>query len=133
MLSSRARAGPRPRCATIALTVCSGIGRAFAQHLLSNTKLNVVGTSRDPSAAKEAILDGLDAKHHDRLTTVALDGKDEGSIKDAAARVTDQFGQHSLRFLINCSGVLHVEKGLGAIDADKMLETCVSMRRWRRC
>ena len=38
--------------------------------------------------------------------------------------MTDQFGKNSLRFLVNCSGVLHVEKGLGAIDADKMLETC---------
>jgi len=83
------------------------LGSHFARHLLKRTSLSVVGTSRDPAAAKKAILDGAgDGFDPSRLTVLELDVKREDSVAQAASDVEKQFGAKSLRLLINASGVV---------------------------
>lgn len=82
------------------------IGSHFARHLLKNTNLSIVATSRDPSAAKRAIL-GQDGKHDEsRLKVLEMDAKHESTIQKAAEEVKKEFGEKSLRLLINASGVV---------------------------
>ncbi|KAL9934920.1 hypothetical protein V8E36_005996 [Tilletia maclaganii] len=118
-----------------------GIGLALTRAYLAKTSLHVVALSRNPSAARDAILatdpstsllhehtkdisdslskDGV----QDRLTTLEVDIKEEDSIKAARDEVAKKYGQDSLRLLFNISGVLRPEKNLGQIDARSMLET----------
>lgn len=82
------------------------IGSHFARHLLRNTNLSIVATSRDPSAARRAIL-GEDGKIDDtRLKVLEMDAKHESTIQKAAEEVKKEFGDKSLRLLISASGVV---------------------------
>lgn len=81
------------------------LGSHFARHLLGRTSLNVVATSRNPDAARKAILDGqgLDEK---RLTVLKVDVNEERTIEEAAREVEKRFGAASLRLLLNVSGIV---------------------------
>ena len=81
------------------------IGSQFARQLLQRTSLNVVATSRNPDATRDAILSsgGLDK---DRLTVLKVDVMEERTIEDAAKEVKHRFGAASLRLLLNVSGVV---------------------------
>ncbi|GAA5988717.1 hypothetical protein JCM5350_001990 [Sporobolomyces pararoseus] len=99
------------------------IGSHFARHLLKNTNLSIVATSRDPSAAKRAIL-GDGGKHDEsRLKVLELDAKHESTIQKAADEVKKEYGERSLRLLINASGVLHADKSVAEVNADQLLES----------
>lgn len=82
-----------------------GIGLQISRLLLQNTGLKVVATSRKPEEARKAILDGLN-KGEDRLTTLEVDCLKEDSIAEAAKAVKSKHGDHSLRLLLNISGVV---------------------------
>ncbi|GAA5838760.1 hypothetical protein JCM11251_006729 [Rhodosporidiobolus azoricus] len=100
------------------------LGSHFARALLHKTKLSIVATSRDPSAAKRTILEGADGEiDESRLKVVEMDIKEEGSIRKAAEEVKKEHGEKSLRFLLNASGVLHADKSIAEVDAAKMLES----------
>ncbi|GAA6015275.1 hypothetical protein JCM11491_000995 [Sporobolomyces phaffii] len=99
------------------------IGSHFARHLLKNTNLSIVATSRDPSSAKRAIL-GQDGKiDESRLKVLEMDAKHESTIQKAAEEVKKEFGEKSLRLLINASGVLHADKSVAEVNPDQLLET----------
>lgn len=85
----------------------SGIGLNFARLLLTNTKLNVVATSRNPSEARKKILDGLDVPK-DRLLTLEVDTAKEDSLAAAASETQKTFGKESLRLLLNVSGIVRL-------------------------
>ncbi|BGP18150.1 hypothetical protein JCM10213_007756 [Rhodosporidiobolus nylandii] len=100
------------------------LGSNFARALLARTNLTVVGTSRDPSAAKRAILEGADGKvDESRLKVLEVDVREESSIKKAAEDVQKEYGEKSLRFLLNASGVLNADKSIREVDAEKLLES----------
>ncbi|GAA5867137.1 hypothetical protein JCM1840_001495 [Sporobolomyces johnsonii] len=100
------------------------LGSNFARHLLRQTNLSIVATSRDPSATKRAILESGDGKlDGSRLKVIEVDGKVEDTIKRAAKEVEQEFGEKSLRLLINASGVLHADKSVAEVDYDKLLES----------
>lgn len=94
------------------------IGSHFARHLLKNTNLSIVATSRDPSAAKRAILGEGNDLDESRLKLLELDAKHESTIQKAAEEVKKAYGERSLRLLINASGVvstsLRDSKGSGS-------------------
>lgn len=109
-LSHRKSTHPEHSAQTMSVAVIQGgggaIGSHFARHLLKNTNLSIVATSRDPSAAKRAIL-GEDGKiDGSRLKVLEMDAKHESTIKKAAEDVKKEFGERSLRLLINASGVV---------------------------
>ena len=122
------------------------LGSHFCRHLLKRSSLSVVATSRDPSATRRAILDGLDGQdgYDARLKVYEVDARHEETIKKAAQEVEKEFGKKSLRMLINASGVvrtcslppqrlaltdtvtcpkLHADKSIASIDADTLLHT----------
>ncbi|GAA5877231.1 hypothetical protein JCM8547_006304 [Rhodosporidiobolus lusitaniae] len=100
------------------------IGSHFARALLQRTKLSVVATSRDPSAAKRTILEGADGKiDESRLKVLEVDVREEDTVKKAAEDVKKEYGDKSLRFLINTSGVLHADKSIAEVDVDKLLNS----------
>ncbi|GAA5886779.1 hypothetical protein JCM6882_005886 [Rhodosporidiobolus microsporus] len=104
------------------------LGSHFARALLQRTKLSIVATSRDPSAAKRAILDASSAGgegeiDEGRLKVIEMDVKEEETVRRAAEEVRKEFGEKSLRFLLNASGVLHADKSVAEVDAAKMLES----------
>ncbi|KAK0524133.1 hypothetical protein OC835_001646 [Tilletia horrida] len=117
-----------------------GIGLALTRAYLAKSSLHVVALSRNPSAARDAILatdasasllhehtqqfnNALKGDAKERLTTLEVDIKHEDSIKAARDEVEKKFGKDSLRLLFNVSGILRPEKNLGQIDAKSMLET----------
>lgn len=81
-----------------------GIGLEFAAQLLERpTTAHLIATCRDPAASTG--LQELQARHGGRLTVLAVDTSDEGSIAAAAAAVA---AAHThLDLLINASGILH--------------------------
>ncbi|BGP33816.1 hypothetical protein JCM10296v2_005621 [Rhodotorula toruloides] len=103
------------------------IGSHLARHLLTRSSLSIVGTSRDPSAAKRAILSGLEKDgqkvDESRLKVFEVDVREEESIRKAAKEVEKEFGKKSLRLLINASGVLHADKSIRGIDSQHLLES----------
>ncbi|GAA94372.1 uncharacterized protein L969DRAFT_52955 [Mixia osmundae IAM 14324] len=101
-----------------------GLGLAFSRHLLNNTRLHVVGTSRDPEKARHAILKDGDKSLEKRLTTLELDVLNEGTISAAAESVKSSQGAECLRLLINVSGILDKpEKSIMKLDADTLRRT----------
>lgn len=85
------------------------LGSHFARHLLKRTSLSVVATSRDPSAAKRTILEGAGDKiDESRLKVLEMDVRAEDTIAKAAQEVKKEFGEKSLRMLINASGVVRL-------------------------
>ncbi|GAA6050589.1 hypothetical protein JCM3770_001476 [Rhodotorula araucariae] len=100
------------------------LGSHFARHLLQRTKLSIVATSRDPSAARRTILAGAgDIVDESRLKVLELDARQEDSIAEAAKQVEQEFGPKSLRFLLNASGVLHADKSIHEVSLDKLIES----------
>ncbi|KAH9463674.1 hypothetical protein MJO29_008093 [Puccinia striiformis f. sp. tritici] len=100
-----------------------GIGLALTQHLLKNTNLVVVATSRFPSETRRLILDNPHYKQfRPRLHNLEVDLQDEESISQAAGYVEHNFGQ-SLRLLINVSGVLLPEKSILKVSKGGMQKT----------
>ncbi|GAA6004164.1 hypothetical protein JCM10207_002462 [Rhodosporidiobolus poonsookiae] len=100
------------------------LGSNFARHLLKTTSLKVVATSRDPSAAKRTILeDAGDKVDESRLKVLEVDVKEEETVRRAAEEVRKEYGEKSLRLLINASGVLHADKSIADVDTAKMLES----------
>lgn len=122
------------------------IGSHLARHLLTRSSLSIVGTSRDPSSAKRAILSGLDGQDVDesRLKVFEVDVREEETIRKAAQEVEKEFGKKSLRLLINASGVvgplfslasyevfanarigaqLHADKSIREIDSQHLLDS----------
>lgn len=98
-----------------------GLGLELSRLYLAQSKLNLVCLSRDAKSAREAILDssrpaplpanGSSSKSSgeldgNRLTTINIDVKNEDSLKKASDQVREQFGDASLRFLINVAGVV---------------------------
>lgn len=115
------------------------IGSQFARQLLKRTSLNVVATSRNPDATRDAILSagGLDEK---RLTVLKLDVTEERTIEDAAKEVKHRFGDASLRLLLNVSGVVSVSDMSARTSADHRsgYNSCTptsrsSRSRWTNC
>lgn len=87
------------------------LGSHFARALLLRSKLQVVATSRDPSAARRTILEGLSKEEADkvdesRLKVFEVDAREEETVRKAAEEVRKEFGKKSLRFLLNASGVV---------------------------
>ncbi|BGP26218.1 rossman fold oxidoreductase [Rhodotorula toruloides] len=101
------------------------LGSHFARHLLTRSSLSVVGTSRDPSAARRSILSGMDGVNVDesRLKVYEVDVREEETIAKAAKEVEKEFGKKSLRLLINASGVLHADKSIREIDSGTLLDS----------
>ncbi|BGP09824.1 hypothetical protein JCM10049v2_005698 [Rhodotorula toruloides] len=101
------------------------IGSHLARHLLTRSSLSIVGTSRDPSSAKRAILSGLGGQDVDesRLKVFEVDVREEETIRKAAQEVEKEFGKKSLRLLINASGVLHADKSIREIDSQHLLDS----------
>lgn len=83
------------------------IGSALAREILSRSSLQVVATSRNPSSARRAILDGggLDES---RLTVLEVDLLEEGTIERAAKEVEERWGKASVRLLMNVSGIVRL-------------------------
>ena len=68
----------------------------------------IATSSRDSSKARQAILDaGKDGE--DRLSALAMNITDEGSVEKAAKEVESRFGKGKLRLMINVAGVVRVE------------------------
>ncbi|MEM7676780.1 MAG: SDR family NAD(P)-dependent oxidoreductase, partial [Myxococcota bacterium] len=87
-----------------------GIGFAFVEHFLRREGVErVFATCRNPDAAPA--LQSLAEKSDGRLEVIACDITDESSISAMAERV--RASTDSLHWLINASGVLHDEDGLG--------------------
>ena len=87
-----------------------GIGLAFVEALLERPDVDrVIATSRAPDESSGLAL--LRGTWRDALLTIPLDVRDEASIEAAAERVSSASGP-KLHWLINCSGVLHDERGL---------------------
>ncbi|BGP56864.1 hypothetical protein JCM8202_002922 [Rhodotorula sphaerocarpa] len=101
------------------------LGSHFCRHLLQKSGLSVVATSRDPSATQRTILEGLEGgdKLKSRLTVLEVDATREDSMKKAAEVVKKEFGEKSLRMLINSSGVLHADKSIASLDASTLLHS----------
>lgn len=83
----------------------SAVGAQLTRQLLQRTSLAVVGSSRNPEAAREALLagGGIDGS---RLTVLEVDTLEEGTIEKAARDVKERFGGNGLKVLINASGVV---------------------------
>ncbi|KAM0751131.1 putative Rossman fold oxidoreductase [Meredithblackwellia eburnea MCA 4105] len=104
--------------------VGGAIGSSFARHLLRQTSLQIVGTSRNRQVAEQAVLSESDsAKFRDRFSVLEVDSKDEATIEKAAKDVKERWGQGSLRLLLNVSGVLHADKSVQNIDHAELLES----------
>ncbi|GJN92827.1 hypothetical protein Rhopal_005865-T1 [Rhodotorula paludigena] len=100
------------------------LGSHFARHLLKRTSLSVVATSRDPSAAKRTILEGAgDTVDESRLKVLEMDVREEDTIAKAAQEVKKEFGEKSLRMLINASGVLQADKSIAEVSAEQLLNS----------
>ncbi|MBW0460854.1 hypothetical protein O181_000569 [Austropuccinia psidii MF-1] len=101
-----------------------GIGLAITRHLLKNTELQVVATSRVPKEARASILQGLGQSRGlaERLHNMEMDVQHEDSIEHAASWVKDTFGKN-LRLLVNVSGVLLPEKSIFKIQKGEMQKT----------
>lgn len=81
-----------------------GLGLEFCKHILKNKSLAaVVATCRTPDGAAE--LRGLAGQHRGRLTVLKLDVNLEEDIREAAARVKENFGRVDL--LVNSAAMLH--------------------------
>jgi len=83
----------------------SAVGAHLTRQLLQRTQLSVVGSSRNPKAAREAILQGGGVDEA-RLTVLQMDTLQEETIEKAATDVKERFGDQSLKLLLNASGVV---------------------------
>ena len=98
------------------------------------TTLPILATTRNPdtSHTKSQLLSHLgpltsSSSEEDiakRLTVVRCDVTDESSIAEAAAHATELFPvkTHHLRLACVLPGILHPEKSLAQIDAEKALD-----------
>ncbi|KXJ93972.1 hypothetical protein Micbo1qcDRAFT_172841 [Microdochium bolleyi] len=120
-----------------------GIGLAVTRHLLRNTTLPILATTRshDTSAAKESLLDSLkhhhhqqqQGQHHDgahqdassRLHVLQLDVTDEASIQAASERAAALFPPktHHLHVGLALPGILHPEKSTRQVDYAAAVDT----------
>lgn len=84
-----------------------GIGSQFVRHLLRDTNMAVVATSRRGADAKAGLLEGakLDHRAQDRLTCLEIDVLQEDSIAEAAKAYQKQFGKGTLRLMLNAPGI----------------------------
>jgi NAD(P)-dependent dehydrogenase (short-subunit alcohol dehydrogenase family) len=104
-----------------------GIGHAVTRRLLQSTSLPILATTRssDNAAAKASILADLPGAEDlaPRLSLVRCDVTDESSVAEAASLAADLFPSktHHLRLACALPGILHPEKNLRQIDADKTL------------
>jgi NAD(P)-dependent dehydrogenase (short-subunit alcohol dehydrogenase family) len=144
-----------PQHANMSVAVIQGaggsLGSHFARALLLRSNLNVVATSRDPAAARRTILEGggKDGGKIDegRLKVLEVDVREEETVRKAAETVRKEYGEKSLRFLLNASGVvrfspfllnlsflearltratgtqLNADKTVAEVDYDKLLES----------
>ena len=102
-----------------------GIGHALTRHLLRNTTLPILATSRsDPSTVKSSLLDDLPS-HEERLTVLQLDVTSESTIKQASQVASEMFptSSHHLHLAFALPGILHPEKSPAQIEYDTALET----------
>lgn len=109
-----------------------GIGHHLARHLLRTTTLPILATARsNPDATRANLLaDGnIDdaAAASDRLHVLPLDVTDESTIAAAAHHAAHHLfpanTTHHLHLAFALPGILHPEKSLRAVDADKALHT----------
>lgn len=82
------------------------------------------GGNGDAAKPHAQQMDAAELSHLDssRLTTIDIDIKKEDSIRSASEEVRKKFGDDSLRFLFNVAGVLTVEKNVGQVEYEEMLE-----------
>ncbi|CAN8100167.1 unnamed protein product [Discula destructiva] len=111
-----------------------GIGHALTRHLLRTTTLPILATARsNPDAVKASLLLHLlqdsdssqSSTATDRLHVLPLDVTDEPSIAAAAARAAELFppASHHLHLALAVPGILHPEKALRQVDAERALMT----------
>ncbi|KAJ1335882.1 carbonyl reductase 1 [Microdochium nivale] len=107
-----------------------GIGLAVTRHLLRNTALPILATTRstDTGAAKRSLLDSLDHNQEhlsSRLHVLQLDVTDEQSIQAASERAAELFPPrtHHLHMAFAVPGILHPEKSPKQVDYAGALDT----------
>ncbi|TGO46297.1 hypothetical protein BOTNAR_0597g00010 [Botryotinia narcissicola] len=102
-----------------------GIGFYLTRHLLQNTRLPVVATSRkDVEGAKKSILADLDVDPK-RLTVLEVDVTDESTISSAAEKCSSLFpsSSHHLRLAFSIPGILYPEKSPAQLDQSQIQHT----------
>jgi NAD(P)-dependent dehydrogenase (short-subunit alcohol dehydrogenase family) len=77
----------------------SGIGRASALHL------DELGFTVFAGVRKDADAESLRSQGSERLEPLSIDVADEGSVTDAAARVSEAVGERGLAALVNNAGI----------------------------
>jgi len=111
-----------------------GIGLAVTRHLLRNTALPILATTRssDVSAAKAKCLESLDGDGQDRgqdfaarLHVLRLDVTDESSIQSVSEHAAELFPTktHHLHLGLAMPGILHPEKSPKQVEYAGALET----------
>lgn len=117
-----------------------GIGHALTRHFLRTTTLPILATARsDPSGVKASLLRDLDLPTNqattaiptpeDRLHVLPLDVTSEPTIASAAERARELFppgtgnNDWHLRLAFAIPGILHPEKSVAQVDAEKALDT----------
>ncbi|KAF5873257.1 putative short-chain dehydrogenase reductase sdr protein [Botrytis fragariae] len=102
-----------------------GIGFYLTRHLLQNTQLPVVATSRkDIEGARKSILTDLDVDPK-RLTVLEVDVTNESTISSAAEKCSSLFpsSTHHLRLAFSIPGVLYPEKSPAQLDQSQIQHT----------
>ncbi|KAK4050186.1 hypothetical protein OIO90_005168 [Microbotryomycetes sp. JL221] len=98
------------------------IGTHFVRHLLKQTRLEIVATTRNPQQFIRHLDDVERQVDKQRLTVLELDVKNEHTIERAAKQVQDKFGRASLKLLLNVSGVLHADKSVQQVKQEELLD-----------
>lgn len=136
---------PAPNVAVI-IGSSKGLGLNLARSYLARTDLQIVSLSRNPDAARKAIVDtrgaspiatgasssdkkastgdAADMSTFDgsRLTNLEVDVREEDSIAEAAKQVKSKFGEGALKLLMNVSGILTPEKNLAQVEYEEIME-----------
>ncbi|CAD6445607.1 2eedbe73-07d0-45f4-a46c-c0efc9ed6bdc [Sclerotinia trifoliorum] len=102
-----------------------GIGFYLTRHLLQNTQLPVVATSRkDVEGTKRSILTDLDVDPK-RLTVLEVDVTNESTISSAAEKCSSLFppSTHHLRLAFSIPGILYPEKSPAQLDQSQIQHT----------
>ncbi|RDW80060.1 short-chain dehydrogenase protein [Coleophoma cylindrospora] len=103
-----------------------GIGFHLTRHLLRETRIPVVATTRrDVEGVKKSILSDLPDVDSDRLTVMEIDVTDESTISKAASQVKSLFppSTHHLRLAFCIPGILYPEKSPSQLNQEQILST----------
>ncbi|PQE21239.1 hypothetical protein CJF32_00006369 [Rutstroemia sp. NJR-2017a WRK4] len=103
-----------------------GIGFYLTRHLLQNTTIPVVATTRkDTNGVKKSILADLKDVDGDRLTVLEVDVTDESTISRAAEKAESLFppSSHHLRLAFSIPGILYPEKSPAQLNQQEIQHT----------